>query len=186
MSGFIDERLRRVRRVADRATSGPLLVRALLFAATLVAVALAVPAGMLIGKGLAAAFVGAVVVTLAPRSRMVTTVLLATGMGWVVTTVAFDDRVLAWRLVALASAMYLVHTLAALAAVLPYDAVIPPGVLAAWLMRASGIVAISAAFGLFALVERPRLGDSSYLIVSVFGVGVIGGLIWVLTKSVRR
>lgn len=186
MRGFIDERRRRVRRVVERATSGPLLVRALLFATTAVAVALALPVGMLLGKGAGAVLVGAVAVTVAPRSRVVTAVLLATGLSWVVTTVAFGDRVLAWRLVALAAAMYLVHTLAALAAVLPYDAVIPPGVLAAWLVRASLIVAISAGFGLFALAERPRLGDSSYLVASIAGVGIVGVLVWVLTRSVRR
>ena len=41
-----------------------------------------------------------------------------------------------WRVLAIATLLYLGHTLAALAAVLPYDAVVNLDVVVAWLVRA--------------------------------------------------
>ncbi len=181
----VRERVDLIRRMAERAAMGPALLRGLLFAVTLVALALAVPSTELIGRATPVVLLGAVAVALAPRGRVVSFVLLLTATAWLVSTILFDDSVLAWRLVALAAAMYLVHSLAALAAVLPYDAVIPPGALAAWLVRASSVVAVSAGLGLFALVEARRLVGPTYLLASIGGVAVAGGLVWVLTRSAR-
>lgn len=182
----IRERVALLRRMRHRATPGPLVVRGALCFATITALALAAPSGLLLGRAAPVVLCGALLVTLAPRSRIVSFVLVGAAVGWLLSTTVFDDRVLAWRLVALAAAMYVVHTLAALAAVLPYDAVIPPGVLAAWLVRASLIAAISASLGILALIEARRLVGPTYVLASIGAVLITGLLVWVLTRSVRR
>lgn len=182
----VHDRVLLLRRMAERAGSGPLLVRGLLFAVTAVAVGLAVPSTLLLGRGALLVLGGAFLVTVAPRGRLVSFVLLATATSWLLSTIAFDDRITAWRLVSLAGAMYLVHTLAALAAVLPYDAVVPPGAVAAWLVRASLVAAVSGALGVVALVEARRLVGPTYLAASVGGVAVVGLLVWLLARVARR
>jgi hypothetical protein len=161
-------------------------VRILLLVTTIAALALASPSELLLGRAAPVVLCGAVLVALAPRTRIVSVVLVTAASGWLLSTIIFDDRVSAWRLVALAAAMYLVHTLAALAAVLPYDAVIPQGVLASWLVRASLIIALSASLGILALVEARRLQGATYLVASLGGVCLVGLMLWVLTRSVRR
>lgn len=183
---MIRERVERAREMRQRATPGPMAVRILLFVTTAGALALASPSSLLLGWAAPVVFCGAALVALAPRTRIVSVVLVLAMSGWLLSTIVFDDRVLAWRLVALAAAMYLAHTLAALAAVLPYDAVIPQGVLASWLVRASLIIAVSASLGILALVEAWRLWGPTYLVASIIGVVLVGPMLWALTRSARR
>jgi hypothetical protein len=65
--------------------------------------------------------------------------LLCVG-AWVVASVAYGGLPSLARVAALAGALYVMHAAAALAAVLPYDCVLPPGVVAA-LGRAAGAAA---------------------------------------------
>ena len=182
----IGERVRLLRMKAVRWAVGPLAVRVLLFGAGLVTLALATPAQLLLGRAMALVLLGAALVALAPRGRFVSVVLLSAGFGWLLSTTAYHNHVTVSRLIGLASAMYLVHTLAAFAAVLPYDAVLPPGVIGGWLLRTGIVVAVSSGLGIFALVEAPVVTGSGYLIASIAGVFIVGALVWVLTLAVRR
>ncbi|MBT8227948.1 MAG: hypothetical protein HKP61_22735 [Dactylosporangium sp.] len=182
----IRDRVRLGRQLAGRWAVGPLAVRTLLLLAGLTTLGLAMPSRLLLGRFTVFLVAGAVVVAMAPRGRLVSVLLLIAGFGWMASTILFDDRVVMWRLVGLAMAMYLVHTLAALASVLPYDAVLPPGVVAGWLLRAAVTLVVSAGLGIFAMVEAPLVVGPVYLLASVGGVAVVGALAWVLTRGVRR
>jgi hypothetical protein len=181
----IADRVGLLRTMAGRWAAGPLAVRLLLFAAGATTVALATPTQFLLTRGLPIAVVGAAVVALAPRGRMASWLLLAAAFGWLASTILFGNPVGVARLVGLSAAMYLVHTLAALAAVLPYDAVLPPGVVGGWLLRAAIVLLTSSGLGIFAMVEAPVVTESGYLLASIVGVLVVGALLWVLTRAGR-
>ena len=44
--------------------------------------------------------------------------------GWIVDTAGFDARIALWRVLSITTLLYIGHSLTALAAVLPYDAVV--------------------------------------------------------------
>lgn len=179
-------RVATLRQVAQRAQSGPMLVRGLLFAAAAAALGLAMPSELLLSRYAIAALALAAAVALAPRGRMATAVLLIAAGSWVVATVLFDDRVVYWRLAALAGAMYLVHSLAALAAVLPHDAQMSHGLLGRWLLRAGAVIVLSSALGMLTLAESEVFGGRSYLLASIVGVAIVGALVWVIGQATRR
>jgi hypothetical protein len=100
--------------------------------------------------------------------------------------VLLAEPVTFWRLVGLAAALYLGHSLTALAAVLPYDAIVEPEVLARWLSRAFLVVAASAALALALLVGSAVWGGEPLLIASLLGLGVAVGLAALLAWLLRR
>jgi hypothetical protein len=71
--------------------------------------------------------------------------------GWLLSTYGYGERAAVWRLLALAAALYLLHSLCALACALPYDAEVGVEVVAAWLMRALGVVLGSAVLSIVLL-----------------------------------
>src|SRR6266545_3185956 len=111
--GFAD-RVELARRMVARATAGPLLVRGTVAVSALAALLLAYPVETVRGAPVGLLLVVAVVI--------------AAVLGWLVATTVYAERVTVWRLAALACALYLLHTTAALASVLPYDTVGAPGV----------------------------------------------------------
>lgn len=176
----------------------PALVRLGVFAAGVVAllVGTAGPAGAP-GPLVAGLLVLAALPAVWPRGPWVTVVVLVAAAGWLAGTglANLPDRtapadVPAGRLLVLAAALYLVHSLAALAATLPYDAVVVPDVLARWLLRALGVILVSALFaalllaGLTGLVEAS--GGRAYLAVTLAGLAVAVVLVMVLARRVRR
>lgn len=179
-------RVQRLRQKAGRWAVGPLLVRVLLLVVTLAALGLAMPSAWILSRFMAVLVIAAVVVALVPRGRFVSIMLVGAVVLWLAATTAFHEDIVVWRLVALAAAMYLVHTLAALAAVLPYDAVLPPGAVAGWLLRGGLTLVVSAGLGLFAMIEAPLVIGPVYLTASIGGVIVTGALVWVLVRAARR
>ena len=82
--------------------------------------------------------------------------------------------------------LYAVHTGAALAAVLPYDAVVESVVVARWLLRSGVIVVVGvggAVAGMFAVVD---LSNHTYLAATLAGLVPVIGLVWYLADRYRR
>jgi len=131
-------------------------------------------------------FVLALGAALAPRSRWVTMVALAAVGGWVVTTTFMDRPVTLWRVSLLGAALYLMHTGAALAAVLPYDAVIAPGVLVRWWRRAAAVIGLSLVVGVSALIVAERLTSVATLAAPIVGIAAATCLAVTLVALVRR
>ncbi|MFB9237307.1 hypothetical protein ACFFWC_17395 [Plantactinospora siamensis] len=173
------------RRAAGRATAVPLLVRGGVFVAMLVAFVLAAPVGSLTGRpfGLLAAV--ALLPAIGPRRLWTTAaVLLAVGV-WLVTTTAYDQPIAPWRLLGLAGALYLAHSLATLAALLPYDAVVDPAVPLRWLGRAAAVALVGAVLGLV-LLAVAGVGVPVGLPATLAGLAVAAGLAALLGWLVRR
>jgi hypothetical protein len=118
----------------------PLLVRAGIAVSVLVGFALAYPVQVLTGRPLAALAVVAVLPAVGPRRVWPTVAVLVTVAGWLVSTTGYGHPVTLWRLLPLAGSLYLTHTLCALAAVLPYDAVVDPEAVLRWLARAATVL----------------------------------------------
>jgi hypothetical protein len=183
---FATGRVRRLRVMAGRAMPGPLLVRLTVWMSALASLALAYPLGVLLDlRGVMALIVVAALPALAPHTRVVSSVLLVAAAGWLAGTTYYAEPITPWRLIAVAGALYLTHTGAALAAVLPYDTVVSPRVLTGWLLRAGAVIAATAAFALLALAGAARLGDATSVVAAVLGVVAVVPLGWLLARVAR-
>jgi len=106
----------------------------------------------------------------------------------VLSTAESGERIELWRLLGLAAFLYLAHSLAALAAALPYDAVVAPEVLFRWIARALAVVLAAAALGVV-LVAVAGLGGGRTLLAAALGglvvaVGLAGLLGWLARRRV--
>ncbi|MEU5947405.1 hypothetical protein ABZ793_17810 [Micromonospora sp. NPDC047465] len=154
------ERVRAVRYAAARVSLTPLLVRAGIFLTTLVGLVVAYPSQVLLGRPLLALVVVALLPALGPRRVWPTFAALVTVGGWLVATDGYGRPIALWRLLTVAAVLYLTHTLCALAAVLPYDAVVDPDVIVRWLARAGTVLLGAFVLGVL-LVEVGGLGDGA-------------------------
>jgi hypothetical protein len=170
---------------ARRTTAGPALVRLTVAIAAVVALALAVPladlgawVGLLIPIGLG--------VALFPRTRWVSLVALLVVLGWLVTTVAFGEPVTPWRLGGLAIALYVMHSAATLAAVLPLDTVVAPGALLRWLGRTAAVLGASLVIGLGGYAVAAILPGARSSVGPIVGSAVAAALAFLLVWYLRR
>ena len=186
MSGLIG-RMQALRAVLSRAAPLPVLVRCAILLLALVSFTLAYPLGFLAGRGLGPLMIAAILPAIAPRGSLPTlTVLVAVG-GWLLSTIWYGEPVTPWRLLGLAGGLYLMHSLCALAAVLPHDAVVAREALAAWILRALGVVLASTLLAAV-LLGLPTLagGDRLYPVAAVGGLAVALGAAALLARLVRR
>lgn len=179
---WIDNLIDGVRRTAP----GPMLVRAGVFVTALAAQLVAWPAALVLNRTILVLVVLAVLPVLAPRSWLVSLVIFAGVLGWLASTTAYQEPLTYWRLVLLAGLLYLLHTLAALAAVLPYDAVISPGVLVGWVRRCGVVVLLTAGVAMFTLLLPSYLPGQRFLVASLVGLGLILAVAAYLAALVRR
>lgn len=175
----------RIHTLVTRATPGPLLVRVAVAGTAGAALVIAYPHGVLAGKSLVVAAAVAAAPMVAPRGRVVTLVALAAVTGWLLSTMGYDEPVTLPRVFGIAATLYLMHSLAALAAVLPYDAVVAPEVLGRWVARALLVVAASAALSLVVVVVADAAHGSS-LLASVAGLAVAVSVTALLTYLLHR
>ncbi|MEU3453945.1 hypothetical protein ABZ671_10115 [Micromonospora sp. NPDC006766] len=144
----LNERVRGMWRTVNRISLTPLLVRVGIFLTVLVGFLLAYPVQAFHPRLLLAFAVAAVLPAVGPRRVWPTFVALATVGGWLLATMGFGRPPALWRLLAVATLLYLTHTLCALAALLPFDAVVDPDLVRRWLARAGGVVLASAVLGI--------------------------------------
>ncbi|TDC65705.1 hypothetical protein E1258_04940 [Micromonospora sp. KC207] len=182
----VTERARAVRAVVNRVSAAPLLVRAGVFGTALAGLLLAYPVQVLTGRPLAGLALVALLPAVGPRRIWPTFAALVTAGGWLLATEGYGRPVALWRLLAVAAALYLAHSLAALAALLPYDAVVDPELIVRWLTRAGGVLLGSAVLGVL-LVRVADVGpDRGHLAVTVAGLLVAVVLSALLGWLLRR
>jgi hypothetical protein len=168
-----------------RVTPATLLVRGTVFACTFAALLLAYPAAVLV-SALGPLAVVALVPAVAPRTRFVTIALLLAVFGWLAATTRYGEPVGLPRLVALSCLLYLAHTTAALAAVLPYDTVVAPTVLVRWLTRAAVVLAVSGVFAVVTAAAADAVAGRAYLVASIAGLLLVAALAALLATLRRR
>lgn len=182
MRGRVDALVLQVRRTGP----GPMLVRGGLFFTALLAQALAWPLDVTLGRAGLVMLVVAALPVLAPRTLLVGAAILVAVVGWLASTTFYGEPVSYLRLIALAAALYGVHTLAALSAVLPLDTIVAPTVLAQWALRAGVVVGLTAVVAMFTLLVPAYVGGRRYLVASLAGLAAMIGLAGYLATLVRR
>jgi hypothetical protein len=178
----LDDYLTRIRRVSPAVV----LVRAGIFGAGLVGLVLGWPFEVVTVRALPVFVVVAALPAFAPRSFLPTAVIGLAALGWGLAVHWYGEEVTYPRLVLLATALYLVHTLSALAAVVPHDAVVAPTVLVRWLGRAALVVVLAAVLAAFALAFPALLGGRTFLVASLVGLALMAATVAYLAHLVRR
>lgn len=181
----VTERVRAVRRVFTRMTAGPLLVRAAVLFAGAAALVTAFPTELVFGPGVGIMVLLAALPAVWARGRFGTVLALVAVLGWLMSTTLYGDPVTPWRLIALASLMYLAHTLTALAAVLPYDAIVSPEAIGGWLGRALAAVTGAGVVSMGVFVITGRASGRSFLAASLAGLALAIGLAALLPRLGR-
>lgn len=176
----VSERTRAVRRVLTRMAPGPLLIRAAVAFTGTAALVTAFPNDLALGPAAGALAVLATLPALLPRGRFPTVLALVAVVGWLMSTTLYADPVNPWRLIGLAGLLYGAHTLAALAAVLPYDAIVSPAAVGGWLTRGLAVVAGSATVSMGLLVVTGRAAGQAFLAASLAGLALAIALIALL------
>jgi hypothetical protein len=180
------DRIARVRRVVTRATGWPMAIRFAIFLAALAAQAFAYPAQLLGGSPALVVVLLAALPAFFPRTLAVTVYYLVVVVGWVASTTFYYGVATLPRLIGMAAALYLVHSGAALAAVLPYDAVVSTTVVVRWGLRIGLSLVLSLGLSVAGLFETVRLGTRTYLAASVVGLLITIGVVWVLAAAAGR
>ncbi len=182
----ITARLARARTAIGRATLVPLLVRAGIALSFVLAMSVAWPQSVVASRIMVLLFAVAVYPAVAPRGRGTTAAVLVVVAGWIADTAWYDNRIALWRVLAMATLLYLGHTLAALAAVVPSDAVVTLDVVAGWLLRAGTVVLISAVLTVVALGLADELAGSAFVIATLVGLAAAVGATMLLVRLLRR
>lgn len=183
--GFQD-RIARTRRIFARATAWPFGVRLVVFAAAMIAQGFAYPPQAMLGAPVLFIAGLGVLPALWPRSTWVTVFWLITVTGWVAATMLYDSQVTLLRLIGLSVALYVVHSGAALAAVLPYDAVVDSVVILRWLMRATLVIIVSVGLSVGGLYVVSSWPAEYYLAATILGLLPVIGVVWLIAFVARR
>ena len=186
LAGGLVERVRAVRYKVARVSPLPLLVRIGIFLVVFAGFLLAYPVQMLAPRSLLALAVAAVLPAVAPRRLWPTFAALVTVGGWLLAILGYDRPPALWRLLAVATLLYLAHTLCALAALLPYDGLIDPDLVLRWLARAGGVVLGSAVLGVVLAWLGGVGGTDGTQVATVVGLLVAVGLSALLGWLLRR
>lgn len=182
MTAILD-RLRAVRDAVFRVAVIPILLRACVFVTVLVALVLAYSDEVLASRAVVLLVLAALLPAIGPRRIWPTlTALLAVG-GWLVSTIGYGEPVVLWRLLGLAGALYLAHSFCALAAALPYDALVSPEVVVRWVLRALGPVLAAAVLSVPLLSLTERRGGSDWAVLA--GLAAAVGTAVLLSRSAR-
>ena len=170
-----------------RVTPGVLLCRGLAFGFTLTALVMAIPSWALGPRSVGLAGLAAVLVAVLPDTRVVALVLLGAVAGWSVGLLGATESLTLWRLIGFAAALYLAHSAAALAAIVPHDAMLSPEVLVRWYAKSLGIIGLTAVIALVLLVGSTLVtGWQTTWIASVTGLIAALAVISILARLYRR
>ena len=186
MLGAVTDRIARARTVANRATPVPLLIRCAIVLGGVLAVVIAYPAPVVASRYVLLPLIVVAVPAFLPRGRAATVAAVTVVGGWIVDTTWFNQPVVLWRVLAVATGLYLVHTLTALAAVLPYDAVVHPDVVTRWVGRALAVVLGSAVLTVVVLELAARTAGNAFLLASIVGLAAAVGVTALVARLLRR
>ena len=171
----------------SRITPATLLVRGTTFVMTMIALVMAIPPFLFTPRLVLVSALAGLVVACAPGSRIVTVALILAALGWGAAWTGRLAEISPLELVAFGSVLFLTHSSASLATLIPYDAVVAPEVLVRWYVRALAIVAASALIALALLVAVSAMGDfSGAAAASLAGLAAAVALVVLGVRLVRQ
>ncbi|MEV4118253.1 hypothetical protein [Micromonospora sp. NPDC049645] len=179
-------RVRAAQHAVARISVAPLLVRVAIFVIVFAGFALAFPAEVLSGRTILFLTVAALLPAFGPRRIWATFTALVTVGGWLLATDGYGRPVALWRLLAIAALLYLGHTLCALAALLPYDAVVDTELISRWLVRSAAVLLGAAVLGVLLLQAAGTGGEAGHQWVTVLGLLVAVATAALLGWLLRR
>jgi hypothetical protein len=168
-------------RRARRTQPGPALLRSVAGLAAMAAFAVVAP---LPGQAFAFVPVG-IAVALFPRTRIVTIAAAVAILLWLIDTIGVSS-VPVGRLSVLAVSLYVMHSAAAIASVLPYDAAVAGAVLGRWARRVAVVTAVGVGVGLAGMAVIGQLPVQRSIIGPIVGAVVAAVLVAVLALQYRR
>lgn len=169
-----------------RTAPGPAVARLCAAIAAAGALIVAAPPPLRTAGSMAGFLVIAAGVGFLPRTRWTTIVILLAVTEWLVSTIGYGEPVTMVRIGVLAAGIYAMHSAAALAAVLPYDAIVAPGVLLRWLVRSVAVVVGSLAIALGGMAVLQQLRPAPTLVAPVIGSLIAAALAGLLAWHLRR
>ncbi|RKR90244.1 hypothetical protein BDK92_4612 [Micromonospora pisi] len=182
----ISERIRSIYTVITRATLAPLLLRCVIFLSGLVAFVLAYPPAILASRAVVLLLIAALLPAIAPGRVWPTLTVLLTVIGWVAQTSYYGEPIELWRLLGLATFLYLTHSLCALAAQLPYDAAVSPDLIARWVVNALAVVLASAVLAVLLIALAERWDEGGFVVAAIAGLAVAALAASLLSWMLRR
>ncbi|MEU4245271.1 hypothetical protein [Actinoplanes sp. NPDC026619] len=186
MAGAFSSAVAAARLVTARATGTPFLVRCGVGISGLLAMLVAWPVSLLGTQYFIPLTLLAVYPAIVPRGRGATLAAMAVVAGWLIDTTGYGAPVELWRVLSIASLLYLGHTLTALAAVLPYDGVVNLDVVGGWLMRAAAVLLVSAVLTVIALALSADLAGGAFLVATLVGIAGAVGATVLIARLLRR
>jgi hypothetical protein len=105
---------------------------------------------------------------------------------WVVDTMLFLAQPSTGRLLGAATALYLLHNAAALAAVLPYDAIVDGQVLLRWAVRSALVLAAAGLLAVLLIQVLPGMRLTTPTVALVVGLCAVAAAVALLTRLGRR
>jgi hypothetical protein len=186
MAGRFARQTEAARGVVSRATTIPFLVRVAVAASGAAAMAVAWPTAITATEYFVFLVLLGIYPAVAPRGHGATVSALTVVAGWLVSTVGFDTRVALWRVLTLAMLLYIGHSLTALAAVLPSDAVVNLDVIGGWLVRAALVVLLSAVLTVVTLALSADLAGGAFLVATLVGIAGAVGATLLIARLLQR
>jgi hypothetical protein len=165
----------------SRITAVPLILRGVAFLSAFAGLWLAAPQAASAPKTLGILAFLAVLPALAIGTRLVDVVMAGTVILWVITTLGFGEPAEPLRVFGVAAALYLLHSSAAMAAALPYDAVVDPQVPLRWAARSALVVAAAGVVAAVVVLLAPLMTPTTSVIALFAGLGVVLATVALLT-----
>jgi hypothetical protein len=174
-----------MRKLLSRITAATIVVRAVVFAMAAAMLWSAAPQAVASPNLVPLIVVVALLPAVFPDSRAVTAVMLLGVACWMLDTLAFGEEVSIAGTFVTACALYLLHTSAALAAMLPYDAIVDTAVLLRWAARAGLVLAGAAGVTAIVVTLAQKLTPTTSMWAMLAGFGVVAGTVWMLARRAR-
>lgn len=167
-----------------RTTAGPLLTRAVVFLSAAIGLWIAMPSQVASWRVVLPIVLTALLPALLPAGRAVGFTMVMIIVAWLTSTLAFGDQAGIMRTFGAACALYLVHTSAALAALLPHDAIVDSQVLVRWAARSGMVVAVAGLITSFVVVLAPRLTPTTSALAVIAGLAIVTAVTTLLSGSI--
>ncbi|WP_117209974.1 hypothetical protein [Allorhizocola rhizosphaerae] len=165
-----------------RVTAVPLVLRGIVFAAAWLGLWLAVPSPVASLRVALLLVVVALVPALIPGTRVVDGVMLAIVALWVVSTLMVGQAAEPVHTFMTGAALYLTHSAAAFAAVLPYDSVVDAQVVVRWAARSVFVLAAAGVVTAVVVLFAPMAGQTTSVVALFAGLGIVVALIALLAR----